>query len=130
MQGVDASTCLPQSPIVRCEEGKLIARAQSVFVGEASNPFPARAQRRRRVSPPSAETECHPTLFDDFARDLEADVTQRESSPRSVISFSLRQARGIFKDVRFYPILCLGPLIFSMFLPHNEFGPFLGPPRF
>ena len=37
--------------------------------------------------------------------------------------------RGIFKDVRFYHILAiLGPLVFSMFLPHNEFWPFLGLP--
>ena len=39
---------------------------------------------------------------------------------------------GIFQDVRFHPTLnfghFLGSLIFSMFLPHNELWPFLGPP--
>ena len=41
---------------------------------------------------------------------------------------------GTFKDVRFYTILNFGlfwaPFIFSMFLPHNEFWPFLAPPLF
>ena len=39
---------------------------------------------------------------------------------------------GIFKDAQFHPILDFGhfgvSLIFSMFLPHNEFWPFFGPP--
>ena len=58
---------------------------RGVRVGEASNPGPRRAQRRRRVSSSSADAECDPTLLDDLARDLGADVTQRDSSPWSVI---------------------------------------------
>ena len=58
---------------------------RGVRVGEASNPSPGRAQRRRRVSSSSADAECDPTLLDDLARDLGADVTQRDSSPWSVI---------------------------------------------
>ena len=44
------------------------------------------------------------------------------------------ESDGIFKDVRFYPILNFGhfwaPLFFRCFLPHNEFWPFFGPPFF
>ena len=58
---------------------------RGVRLGEASNPGPGRAQRRRRVSSSSADTECDPTLLDDFARDLAADVTLRDSSPWSMI---------------------------------------------
>ena len=58
---------------------------RGVRVGEASNPGLGRAQRRRRVSSSSADTGCDPTLLDDFARDLEADVTQRDSSSWSMI---------------------------------------------
>ena len=54
-------------------------------VGEASNPGPGRAQRRRRVSSSSADTECDPTLLDDFARDLGVDMTRRDSSSWSTI---------------------------------------------
>ena len=58
---------------------------RGVRVGEASNPGPGRVQRRGRVSSSSADAECDPTLLDDLARDLGADVTQRDSSPWSVI---------------------------------------------
>ena len=63
--------------------------------GEASNPGPGRAQRRRRVSSSSANAECDPSLFDDLARDLGADVTQRDSSPWSVIPVQFRPAIAV-----------------------------------
>ena len=48
------------------------------------------------------------------------------------LSFLASFAVGMFQDVRFYTILnfchLFGPLVFSMFLPHNEFWPFWGPP--
>ena len=58
---------------------------RGVRVGEASNPGPGRAQRRRRVSSSSADTECDPTLLDDFARDLGVDMTRRDSASWSTI---------------------------------------------
>ena len=58
---------------------------RGVRVGEASNPGPGRAQRRRRVSSSSADTECDPTLLDDFARDFGVDMTRRDSASWSTI---------------------------------------------
>ena len=77
MQSEDASTCLPQSLIMRGEEENLNVRTP-------------RCPRRRGVKPrsgdaSSADTECDPTLLDDVARDLEADVIQRDSSSWSMI---------------------------------------------
>ena len=85
MQSEDASTCLPQSPIMRLEEENLNVRTLRCSRRRGIKPRSGTRAASQTVSSSSADTECDPTLLNDFARDLGADVTQRDSSSWSTI---------------------------------------------
>ena len=77
----------------------------------------------------SSHQEASLYVFEENEAVIKMTIKGRSPTMRHVSR--THRVAGIFKDVRFYPILnfglFLGPLIFSMFLPHNEFWP-LGRP--
>ena len=84
--------CLPQSPIACREEENLIARVQRCPPRRGIKPR-SRARAASKTGEFVKRRECDPTLLDDFAQDLEADVTN-EDTPRDSSLWSVIPARS------------------------------------